>query len=284
MAEFTDSDEVQVEVNGLMLGPGTPYLVRDFNPYAKSARASVSPRPWSAGGWSGREDVEVVAIPLRLEIDTDNAAGWLAAQQDLAAAMRASSTDVVLRWRLGGADQRMYVRPRMAAPTVQDVGVGWGPVECSLEALDPLIYADAETVVTDLGLPTFSGGLRVPHTVPFTIPGVATGGTAELTNHGKAPVGLVLRIDGPAPSPVLTLTPDGEDTQRLDLALTVGADQWLDVDTRRRSVLLNGTASRRGDMSGQWLTLPPGTSVLSWTCAAYNPDATLAVRFRSAWY
>src|SRR5690606_27793991 len=90
----------------------------------------------------------------------------------------------------------------------------------------------------------FTGGL----TVPFTIPAQVSAGRATLVNAGTSDVGLRLRIDGPVVEPRVTLLTD-QGTAVLRLNLTVGAGQWLDIDTAARTVYLNGVASRRGQAS-----------------------------------
>src|SRR5690606_9749773 len=131
--------------------------------------------------------------------------------------------------------------------------------------------------------PQFSGGLTVPFTVPFVIGVTQSAGVVELTNAGTADVGLLLRIDGPVPEPSVTLlAPGGAQTLRINIDLQVG--QWLDVDTKARTVLLGGVTSRRGQASGHWPLLPPGTHKIKFGAAGYNDQALLTARWRSAWW
>lgn len=70
---------------------------------------------------------------------------------------------------------------------------------------------------------------------------------------------------------------------RVDLNLPAG--QWLDIDTRARTVLLNGdpAASRRGQAVGDWPLLQPGTSTLRFA-AAEESSGTVTARWRDGWW
>ena len=274
----------QVEVNGLLMGPGTPYVVTAFNPYMKVARFTKTPRAWGSGSWSGREDNDTVAIPLRLHIDMDDDAGWLGAQQTLAAALQASSSDVELRWRINGIEYLMFVRPRLVEPATEWMAHGHGPVTCALEALDPSVYGAAENT-TVLTLPSASGGLTFPMTAPFTIDATVTSGRTTITNAGTTTTGLLLRIDAFGASlqePRVSVLTNGVPTVlRAEFTLTAG--QWLEIDTARRTAYLNGTSSRRGYMSGDFPLLPKGTSDIAFDAGLYSAAAQLTVTWRDTY-
>jgi hypothetical protein len=278
----------QVSVRNLVMGEGTPYEVSEFNPYNRHVRAEQSgPRAWNHGGWSGVEWAEEVVVPMRIAIVANNIDDWLAAHQQLMAAFAAvgeSPADVELRWELAGREFVMFGRPRMVEPDIKRIVNGHSFTSAAFVALDPLIYAGAETVTAAIGLPTFTGGLTVPFTVPFTVDGIAADGFADITNTGTAETGLFLRIDGPVVTPSVTLVRGDGSFQRLTFDLDLSAGQWLDVDTAARVVLLNGTTSRRGQTSGDWPILPPGGHRVQWSSPNYNNVAELSVTFRSAWH
>lgn len=274
----------QVEVNGLLLGPGTPYVINAFNPFLLSARHTTTDRSWGPGSWSGREDAEAVAIPLRLSIDASNDTTWWSALRDLRAAMQPSSVDVEVRWMLGAEEFLMFARPRLVDPDTEGVVKGKAPVSCALMALDPHIYgATLHTQV--LGLPSTTGGLTVPVTVPFTIGAVTTSGRALVVNAGTEETALRLRVDANGSTlvqPRVTVSSvSGVDVLRANLTLEAG--QWLDIDTGARTAYLNGTSSRRGYMSGDWPLLPPGSAELAFDAATYSAAAQLTATWRDTW-
>lgn len=152
-----------------------------------------------------------------------------------------------------------------------------------LIASSPLKRSVNEYTTGQVELPSTSGGLTFPVTFPVTFSGVVTSGTAMLTNGGTADVGLVLRIEGPAPNPRITLT-RGTDIQTLRVDVTVEAGQWLTIDTAARTVMLNDLVSRRGMVAGTFPILAPGTSELSWNCDSFEAAARLSATWRYARY
>lgn len=148
--------------------------------------------------------------------------------------------------------------------------------------------ATVDLFVDDAELRTPSGGLSIP----FSISGVAASGFTAVTNEGTKDTGLLLRLDGPVSEPSVTLERADGSFQRLAFDLELTASQWLDIDTKNRLVLLNGTSTRRGSVSGDWpilpgrtdLTVPPPVHTLRWNAPIFNNIAKLSGRFRSAWY
>lgn len=274
----------QVEVNGLLMGPGTQFYVTAFNPFTRAVRHRMADRAWASGSWSGREDAEAAAIPLRLHIEAETDSGWLAAQQSVNSALRASSVDVELRWRIAGVEYLMFVRPRLVEPSPETMTYGHGPVNCALMALDPNVYSAAEHELI-LTLPSASGGLTFPFTAPFSIDATVTSGRATIVNAGTTNSPLLLRIDAFGESlqePRVTLNSGGVPTVlRANLTLTAG--QWLEIDTARRTAYLNGTSSRRGYMSGDFPLLPPGSSDIAFDAGLYSASAQLTVTWRDSY-
>lgn len=275
--------EGQVQLRGLVMGAGSCYqFVAHFNPFVRNNRADQSgPRAWQDGSWSGAERSEQVVIPMRMVTLGVGAAGWLALQQPLAAAFAPADDDVELRFVVGGSEFVMYGRPRMVQPDTRMID-GTAYVNAAFVALDPRVYSGTEHVQT-LMLPTASGGLTVPITTPVTVGATVTAGRVNLTNVGTASTGLVLRIDGPATNPRVSLLV-GSVTSTLRIAVTLTSGQWLDVDTAARTVYLNGTASRRGQAVGDWPILPAGTSEFAFDSAVYNAAAQVTIRWRDSWY
>ncbi|NBE80305.1 phage distal tail protein [Micromonospora rubida] len=275
--------EGQVQVRDLVMGPGTPYSVQaGFNPWAQAARVDQSDRrSWDHGSWSGAEwrDEVVVPVPVLVQAGDRSVAGWMTAQQALAAAFAPSHTDIELRWCLGGVEYVMFGRPRVVEPDPSLIGLGMAYTRCAFAALDPRIYG-AEQVASTL-LPSSSGGLVWPVAWPETWPAVVTSGRIQASNEGRAPTRPRLVIYGPVEGPRVTLVDTGQ-TLAWDLTLTAG--QWLDVETDRRTSLINGQVSRSGQMtSREWFELPPGTTEIAFNASVHNPDAALSVAWRSAW-
>lgn len=278
--------EGQVQVRGLVMGPGTPYAIESaFNPWTRSARVDQSgSRSWGNGSWSGAEWMAEAVVPVPVLVDSATPAEWLAHHQRLAAAFAPSHSDIELRWTAGGVEFLLYGRPRLIEPDTEFVGSGAVPTRCAFVATDPTIYGGAEYTET-LGLPTTAGGLALPMGLPTRVTATVVTGRRLLANAGTADVGLALRVNGPVASPSVSLLTDAG-TATLRFALTLDDGQWLDVDTAVRTVYLNGLVSRRGFTTAEgvgWPALPSGAHEIAFNAPTYNPDASLSVAWRDAW-
>lgn len=271
------------------MGAGTQYTVRGgTNPWARTARADQSgPRAWNHGAYSGAEWLEATTVPFRVVVkgDTRDMAAWLQAHNQLQAAFDPVGDTPIeeeLRFAIGGTEYVMFGRPRMVEPDTNTIVLGHSETRCVFVALDPRIYSGVEQITT-MGLPVFSSGLVVPVYVPVYVQGVKVGGEALVTNDGLADTPLRLRIDGPVPEPSVTvLRPDGG-VETLRVLFDLDAGQWLDIDTGSHSVLLNGVANRRGQVTGVFPLLPPGESTVAFNSSESNEIALLTVRWRHAW-
>lgn len=278
----------QVSVAGLLLGPDTSYTLVDFNPWGKTNRTTqTDKRAWAHGSWSGRELIDEVVVPIRVFIDTDTPADFLAARHQLAAAFKPSEdgTDGELQFRFAGQDYVMFGRPRMIdLENPELLLLGKTFVKAAFVALDPLIYSAIEHQQV-LGLPSVSGGLAAPVTAPFTVGATVTSGRATISNAGSESSAVKLRIDAFGTSlvePRVTVLTAGVATVlRCNLTLTAG--QWLEIDTGARTAYLNGTSSRRGNVSGGWPLLPAGSSELAFDAGVYSAAAQLTAIWRDAW-
>jgi hypothetical protein len=105
-----------------------------------------------------------------------------------------------------------------------------------------------------------------------------------MTNEGTAPTGIIITITGPVEFPSVVFVTDTGDVQRLQLNIVLEAGQTLVIDTAERTVLLNGEVSRRGQASGIFPLLPPGTHEISMTAAIFDASASLEACWRSAWF
>ncbi|MGH3679083.1 MAG: phage distal tail protein [Natronosporangium sp.] len=279
--------EGQVQIRDLVMGVGTRWrMMNDFNPFALQVRAAgAGERAWGHGSWSGAEWAAERVVPMRVLIIDEgqpDTAGWMAARHKLAAAFRPVGDvveNVELRFALGGAEHVMFGRPRMTEASTIHIAHGHGFADCAFVALDPLIYSGEEASAA-MGLPSFTGGLTVPVTVPITVNATQVGGFADLANLGTADTGLALRIDGPAEQPLVLLVTGGV-TKTLRFNTDLAAGQWLDVDTAARTVLLNGVTSLRGKVSGDFPLLPGGAHRVEFRGSG---TGTLTVRHRSAWW
>lgn len=127
------------------------------------------------------------------------------------------------------------------------------------------------------GLPSTTGGLTVPFTVPFTIDAVSVSGQTSLTNSGNIAGPVRLRVDGPVSGPIITHMVSGQSLV-FSSSYTLAAGQWLDIDMDAHTVLENGQANRRMYViSDDWSAFEPGDNTWSFTASAYDATARLTV-------
>ena len=132
-------------------------------------------------------------------------------------------------------------------------------------------------LVDSTALPSSSGGLIIPFTVPFTIAATQVSGQVSLTNPGNEVGPVRLRIDGPCTGPVVTHVASGRSLV-FSSSLVLNAGEWLDIDMDAKTVLANGQANRRGYVtSAAWSGFEPGGNTWAFTAAAYDAASLLTV-------
>lgn len=280
--------EGQVQIvrdNGtaLTMGENTQFIVSGFDPWSRQVRASqTGDAPWSDGGWSGAEWREVASISFGVFIDAASNTEWQALHWQLDAIFAPVRTggDIELHWVNAGFEYLMYGRPRMLQSRVRNLRSGKEQTQAAVSCPDPAIYSAAEHVTT-IGLLHRIGGLSVPFGLPTGIHSVIAGGEATISNAGTGAARLLLRITGPVANPRITLI-DAAGPQTLYLTSTLGADDYIDIDTKDKVVVLNGSTSRLADQYGAWPLLT-GTASIRFEADVYEPDASLTITTRDTW-
>jgi len=158
--------------------------------------------------------------------------------------------------------------------------LGIMPINVVLYAGDPRVYSPEILVSTPLPAPS-GAGLAFPLVFPLDFGAASTGGTLEIVNLGNHKTYPIFVIHGPATNPIVRNNTTGEQVQ---FNLVLAAGDTLTIDMRLHSVLLNGTASRRGTVLGvpQWFGLQPGNNEIQFS-ATTSAAGTLDVRYKSAW-
>ncbi|MGZ0151872.1 phage distal tail protein [Kribbella sp. WER1] len=177
-----------------------------------------------------------------------------------------------------GDDRVAYVRQE-GTPAPQILSPYAATFEIGLVAPDALKYSSV-LHIESTKLPMTFGGLKVPFKVPFAISSVTVSGVLSAYNAGNAVVAPRVIIYGPVTTPRVTHVDSGAE---LVINLTLGAGEYIDLDLGNRTAYLNGTASRRGFVSGQWFSLQRGDNLIAFNSPTYSPDAELQVIWRDAW-
>jgi hypothetical protein len=299
MATITDG---QMEIAGiLVVGDGTDYrLPADFVQWwaAPEVRTSDIARSGARGYVPGRDLIgkDTLTIVVLILADSEAELGsmidaWKAACQST------SDTQVPVRMNLFGQTRVRFGRFRIpGAVTVDQWSLDYGDLDGCLarllargsaqfEALDGRTYDDhLHTAATGRTVPGV--GFTPPFTPPFTPSGSGSGGSVNVQNGGNTDAPWTGRLDGPLTYPQISHLQSGN---RLSLDLTanggvdLAAGQWIDLDSTRRSVLLNGTADRRTQLTvdSDWWNLTPGANTFSLDADAGT--GTLTVTWRDAY-
>jgi hypothetical protein len=137
------------------------------------------------------------------------------------------------------------------------------------------------------GLPSSSGGLQIPFTIPFSIDSSVISGRVVLTNPGTMTGPVVSRIDGPISGPVITHVNSGVQLVFAS-SLALAAGEWLIVDMERHTVLANGQESApRNEYvlpGGRgWSGFDKGDNTWSLAAQSGGPGAGLTISAWPAW-
>jgi hypothetical protein len=284
----------QVEIRAgtdtaLVVGPQTAYQwVREGPKWWAGAavRDFDKPRGGADGYTPGRDLLGKHATTFQVQI-TGISQADLAEKVDAWKAACALAADdlVAVRARLLAGETRVrYGRFRMPgeADAKDGARAHFAVGSAQFVTLDGFTYSDEEH---SLATPRVSGGsgFTPPFEVPFTL-GASETGSVAADNAGNAPGSWRITLTGPLAQPVITHLESG---QRLAFTANGGVDllagQTLELDQARRSVLLNGVADRRTQMSEEdWWPLAAATT--TYRLDADSGAGQMTVRWRDAYH
>lgn len=132
-------------------------------------------------------------------------------------------------------------------------------------------------------LPSTTGGLTIPFTVPFTINATTVTGQVSLENPGNESGPVVLRIDGPCTGPVVTHVSTGN-ALVFSSSLVLQDGEFLLIDMDARTALANGQANRAGYITSRgWSAFDPGDNTWAFSASQYDSRSQLSVTAVPAW-
>ncbi|MCX4761906.1 phage tail family protein [Streptomyces sp. NBC_01275] len=294
----TITQEWQVDFAGVLMGPKTPYPISDITGLGTpEVRVQDVQLPTDDGSFPGVDYYSPRTVTIEAGIrtpgDPQAAADALAALDqaaaDPAARKSAGALQALRLWWPGRSNpKRLHGRVRrVEVVTLAQAVYGWIPITLQFTATSPEWHDDVEQRTTlPLARDDDEDGFTAPVTAPITT-GVANPQERPgwVTNGGDLPAWPSLTIRGPVVNPRIWITETG---RVLDLALTLGESDTLQIDTRpgTRWVLRNGgnaayalSAESRLDL----FQIPPNkTSELRWTGADYTNSTRLTVSWRDA--
>jgi hypothetical protein len=248
-----------------------------------SAEARETERDWE-GNDGGFMDAEFergrrIILEGKIYCDVDDVETYLDALKENWAVSR---TLVPLYLKAPGVVERiLFVKPlgvKYDWETARRYGETAAQFLCYAE--DPRFYSTEEfTIDIDLNLGTTTGfAFNFGFNFDF---GVAVAGLGtNAFNHGNRPTPFVLTFFGPTTNPRILNDDTGA---QMDFEIDLASDQSLVVDTKYRTVRLDGVTNRRNALiEPSWFFLQKGNNHLR-----YFSDSIVAVvanvTYRSAW-
>lgn len=154
--------------------------------------------------------------------------------------------------------------------------------QIGIVAHDPRIYSQELKFLQANPNQALVGGFMSPLTSPLTSnAGVA--GQLLLNNIGTFDTPPFFAIYGPITAPVITNLTTGEEMR---FTYTLGANEYLAIDTFASRILLNGTADRDDALDfirSEWIKLAPGVNDVRLSASSYSTGASLVAQWRDAW-
>lgn len=272
----------EVKLGGLTLGRvdqyGCWWTMADITGWDSPASVSTATqRTHAHGAWLTTPYFSPREITVTGDMRApDKASGRDAADRLFEAVSLYDTTLSIDEWGL-----ERFVTVRRSGDVLWDyAGQPWDASwSVSLIAADPFRYSTTQHTAT-VQLGSVVGGRTAPFSLPTTVPAAVTQNTVRVTNAGNFDAAPVFTVRGPCVNPVIQQPGTGREMR---FKITLGYGRWITIDTRDRSVTLDGSASRLFTMSGDWLTMPRGDTDFRYLAGDYNPDSTLTVAWRDTW-
>ncbi|TFD80716.1 hypothetical protein E3T54_02955 [Cryobacterium sp. Sr8] len=271
------ADQIYVSLGAITFGDvdefGVDWALESFDGWgATGSTLSVTQKPRGNGGWAGGAYAQPRTLAIAGKFYAPNAGAARAALDRLNAACSLSETTLTV-FEPGLA---RTVAVRRSDDVIHD----WiTPTYCSwsVQVIAPDPRKLSATLTASTGLPSTSGGLTVPFTVPFSITAATVSGQVNLTNTGNTSGPVLLRIDGPCVGPMVTHVGSGL-SMVFASSLVLNAGEWLDIDMEARQVLANGQSSRSGYVTSRgWSSFTSGPNTWAFTAASFSAGALLTV-------
>jgi hypothetical protein len=251
--------DLEVVWKGITLGGQGSYIVTDLTGWDELPGLNdlSTPRVRGHGDHLGDQFSQARTVTITGTIVDDPANRDTLALALVAASTVTSSLDTLA---ITTFDRQLFASARVTRSMVQagpTYGVGAVPFALQWKCPDPLRYGPAQASVST-GLPTTGDGLVYPLVYPLAYGAAGTPGQVTLTNTGTAPAPFVANVTGSLPNG-FELSSAG---QRIRYETTVPSGETLTIDTGEGTVVAQGTADRRGNLTvSDWIQVPPLSTI-----------------------
>jgi hypothetical protein len=278
----------ELSYNGYLFGSitGSPiaYVTEVEGLDMPDVRSSDVNLPGAHGALPGQDRHATRTINMTTRVDAATQAELVASLMAMSGALVIRDDELPLTFRVSDEvpEMRVYCRPRRRSiPLPQHHAHGNAQCVLQFVATDPRIYSEAEYSVA-AAAPIAGDGLAFPFAFPFDFGDPASGSTVDLANAGTATAPWTAVVFGPCTG--ITLTGPGGAQIRWDGTLLDSETLTFDAHPSRRTVLLQGTASRFGLIAplADWFMLAPGENQVSFNTDTATGTATF--HWRDAWW
>lgn len=187
-----------------------------------------------------------------------------------------------LYFKPAGVDERALLVKPLGIRYDWESARRWGETRVQFRAFaeDPRIYSGSESLYFVELNSVAVGGFGFPFGFPFGFGTASTGLGTNLPNVGNRPTPFEVIIQGPTVNPSIANDDTGE---QMDFNITLTTGSFLVVNTKYRTVLLDGVANRRNTLvSPTWFNLQPGDNHIRYL-ADVAGALPLQFTYRSAW-
>lgn len=195
----------------------------------------------------------------------------------------APSTSLVpFYFKAPGVDERLvYVKPLGFKYDWEQLRrIGQAKAQFKMFAEDPRIYTSLLITNNVPFSPGALTGFGFNLSFNFGFGGAASTDGVIVTNAGNRPTPPIFTINGPCTDPSIR---DDTYGNILSFSITLAAGETLVIDTKYKTVRLNGSVNRRGSMTNfEWFFLQPGSTFIRYG-ASVGAGSSMDVSFRSAW-
>ena len=266
----------------LDLTPENGFSIRDFNMGFPVVRSVMDARP----NIDGMDDRTRFFGSRVVSLDVDLTGNKFDRLDQLAPFMLPSARPYLVfddaaqprRVRLRSSEETAVI----TAPTnVQRVLLQW-------VAPDGVAETVAQASVNVFATVGVSPGFTFDLDFDLVFPNASPSGRTDVATVGNARCYPVMQLWGPCVNPKIDNLQDVDDsgvTKKLAFNITLSAGQYLEVDTRSRTVLLNGNANQTRyatlDFSlSTWFTLAPGNNFVKYFPDSFSGNARAVMLYR----
>lgn len=262
------AEDYQIEYNGLLIGPNTPYDLLEIPMlFGFRSRSSTVTKFGRHGGTGGRNYTNVKSVDIQGNLIADTDTEFETRRQALGLAFASvvnPANSHYMAFRLPGAsslDLRVQARPlNVDLPITPAYGRKNPSFLVRLEVVNPIIE----------GLST--------RTTLFTMPS----DTNTINNAGNAPAHWVGTLNGPATNPTINNILTGQSISFQSLTIATGETLVYDSLTGRVSV--NGVGKGLALAPNfSWFTFGPGDTAVQFT-ATNASTASFQIALRDSYW